>query len=312
MKIFQPKIIIYLIVLTLLIGSSLFAEVTIYPTAILNFKSKGVKQEDTDTIPLLLNAKLTNSPNLILVEREELDKILTEQELNLSGLADEKSQIKAGVLVGAKIIITGTHFKLDGSNYIVAKIISTETSKVLGVSVNGTKEVGALVAELAQKINEEIVKKGNTIVAKKISREDTIKELIAKFENKAKPSVTIKIKEESLLSTKIDPAAETELCYIYEKLGGIILNKNTDGKVPDFIITGEGFCEFSTKVGKLYCIKSRLELKVVDKNGNIVASERVVTWDVDTAENIAAKGSLEKSGTALATAIFSKIIEKSN
>ena len=79
-------------------------------------------------ISTLLNAHLSADPQIITVERAELDKALGEQELSLSGAVSAESATKVGQLTGAKVLVTGRVFSDGRDLFIVAKIIGTETS----------------------------------------------------------------------------------------------------------------------------------------------------------------------------------------
>ncbi len=66
------------------------------------------------------------------MERADIEKILGEHELGLSGTVSADSAAKIGQLTGAKVLVTGRVFKAEGELFIVAKIIGTETSRVYG------------------------------------------------------------------------------------------------------------------------------------------------------------------------------------
>jgi hypothetical protein len=55
-------------------------------------------------VATLINANLSVEPNLIIVERAELEKALGEQELGLSGTVTSDSAAKVGQLTGAKVL----------------------------------------------------------------------------------------------------------------------------------------------------------------------------------------------------------------
>ncbi len=57
--------------------------------------------------------------------------------MNLSGLANPDEATKVGHLTGAKLLVTGSVIEVDKSLYLVAKIIGTETTRVVGASVKG-------------------------------------------------------------------------------------------------------------------------------------------------------------------------------
>ena len=105
----------------------------VYPAAILPFQERGRDAKDQGSkVTDLLFAKLSVDPGLMLVDREDIKKVLEEHELNLSGLVNPQQATKVGQLTGAKLLITGSVLQVDNSVYLIAKIIGTETSRVVG------------------------------------------------------------------------------------------------------------------------------------------------------------------------------------
>src|SRR5438046_1392865 len=73
--------------------------------AVLDFQTSGGKLEKKGSeAAVLLNAQLSAAPNLILVERQELEKLFGEQELGLSGTVTPDTAAKVGALTGAKVL----------------------------------------------------------------------------------------------------------------------------------------------------------------------------------------------------------------
>src|ERR1035437_2525921 len=123
--------------------------------AIFDFESKDEAVRDLGPkVATLLNAHLSAEPQIITVERAELEKVLGEQELGLSGTVSPDTAAKVGHLTGAKVLVTGRVFKADKELILVAKIIGTETSRVYGELVKGTAaaSITDLSSELAKKI----------------------------------------------------------------------------------------------------------------------------------------------------------------
>ncbi len=69
-----------------------------------------------------------------LVERKDLQEILAELELQLSGLADEESAAKVGRLLGAEVLVAGTLFEKDGGYELFLKLLRVETAEVLSAA----------------------------------------------------------------------------------------------------------------------------------------------------------------------------------
>src|ERR1051325_8184982 len=92
--------------------------------AVFDFESKDEAVRDLGPkVATLVNATLSAEPQLITVERAELEKILGEHEWGLSGTVTPDSAAKVGHLTGAKVLVAGRVFKADKNLIIVAKII---------------------------------------------------------------------------------------------------------------------------------------------------------------------------------------------
>src|ERR1039457_3779481 len=57
-------------------------------------------------VATLVNADLSVEPQIITVERADLEKVLGEQELGLPGTVSPASAAKVGQLTGAKVLVT--------------------------------------------------------------------------------------------------------------------------------------------------------------------------------------------------------------
>src|SRR5439155_3252956 len=170
-------------------------------------------------VATLIGAQLSADPHIITVERAELEKIIGEQELGLSGTVSPETAAKVGHLTGAKVLVTGRVFRADKELLMVAKIIGTETSRVYGELVKGGAQtsISDLSAELAKKIAATVAQKGNTLVAKVETRAERIDKIKNKLKHKNLPSVSVKLGERHFGQPVIDPAAQTELGLILQE-----------------------------------------------------------------------------------------------
>ena len=242
-----------------------------------------------------------------MVEREDISKILQELELNASGMVNPQQAAKVGELSGAKILITGSVFKSGSKTFIIAKIIGTETSRVLGASINGTQELDVMAQQLGQKIAETISKQGGEIMPKIVTSEDTIKELTEKLGTAPRPALYIKIKEEQIGRPVIDPAAETELKLICQKLNFKLVD---NPEAADVLVSGEAISQFGASHGALNSVRARLEVKAVDKNGNILGVDRQTAVCVGMAESITGKDALQRAALQLAPRFIPNLVKK--
>jgi TolB-like protein len=309
------------------------AVATMVPVAILPFQDRGGEAGQRAVVPGgpptgdaakvtdLLFAELVAEPALVLIEREDIRKLLDEQELSLTGLANPAEATRVGQLTGAKMLVTGSIVRADNSLYLVAKIIGTETSRVLGASVKGTArdDLGKLTDGLAAEIVKVVTERGSELLPKVVTREDRLANLKKALPAGDRPPVLVEIAERHLApavaiaaaggAAAIDPAAETEVT-LFAKEGGFEVIDAREGKRSNaaVLLQGEAFSEPAGRHGNLLSAKARLELKAVDQaTGQVIAIDRQTTVATDLSENIAAKTALQEAAAAVAERLLPKV-----
>jgi hypothetical protein len=278
--------------------------------AVFDFESKDEAVRDLGPkVAALVSANLSADPQIITVERAELEKVLGEQELGLSGTVSTESAAKVGNLTGAKVLVTGRVFAIDKGLTLVAKIIGTETSRVYGEVVNGKPgaNLADLSAELAKKIAADVTQKADTLVAKVESRDQIIERILKSLKEGPRPAVLIRLPESHFGLPVIDPAGETELSFILQKAGFTVVDDKSDKK-PDIEITGQAFSAYGMRKGNLISCKSRIEVKVQERvGGKILAQDSQTSVAVDIAEQTAAKTALQNAADQLAVRLLPKL-----
>jgi TolB-like protein len=284
----------------------------ILTVAVFDFQSQDENVRDLGPkVATLVNANLSTEPNLITVERTELEKALSEQELGLSGNVTPDSAAKVGQLTGAKVLVTGRVFKTDNELIVVAKIIGTETSRVYGemVSGNAGASITDLSAQLAKKIAVAVAQKGDTLVAKVESHDERIAKIKKELAGKKLPLVSVDIHERHFGQPVIDPAAQTELSLILQQCGFTVTDNGSTNK-PAIEISGDAFSAYGMRKGNLISCKSRVEIKARDvATGNLLLVDRQTSVGVDVAEQSAAKTALENATNELAERIIPKLVQ---
>jgi hypothetical protein len=281
--------------------------------AVLDFQVSGRDFEKKGSeAAILLNAKLSAAPSLILVERQEIDKILGEQELGLSGNVTPDTAAKIGQLTGAKVIVTGRVFGTDNKYYVVAKIIGTETSRVYGETVTfaSPDALDGAVNELAPKILAIIEKHGDALLAKVEDPEARLERLKKLVQGVKLPSVSIQITEQHINHAVIDPAAQTEMMLVLKQAGFEVIDPATSRKQADVAVSGEAFSEMAGRHGNLISCRSRVEIKVTQTaDGKLLLADRQTDVASDIAESVAGKTSLQDAALKLLDRIVPVLVK---
>jgi len=284
-----------------------------YPVAVFPFQERGAGVKDYGgKISDILFASLSANPDLLLVDRAELDKMLTEFHLNLSGTVNAKEATQIGQLTGAKILVTGSVFEAGRSLYLTAKVIGTETTRVVGEQVKGntTDDLGALADQLAGKVAHRILAEAGQLVAKPLVEKEAIEALKTQLLDAKKPSIYICINEHHVGQPTVDPAAQTEMSLFCKETGFTVVDTTATKPAPIQLL-GEGFSEMATRIGELVSVRARLEVKVLDPATNhVLAIDRQTVIVVDLSEQIAGKSALQKAAAMIAERLLPKLVEK--
>ena len=286
----------------------------VYPAAILSFKEQGSGAKDYGAkVSDIVFATLAADPALWLVDRADLQRTLQEHELNLSGIVSPEQAVQVGKLTGAKILVTGSIVDADKTLYLVAKIIGTETSRVLGATVKGksSDDIGTLAEQLGKEVADVIHKQADQLVAKEVKMADRVAALKTKLGDAKRPIVTVKITERHVGQATIDPAAETEMTLFCKETGFEVLDPAAAEKKADIRIEGEGFSEFAMRHGNLISVKARVEIKAIDRQTDkVIAIDRQTAVVVDVTEQVAGKTALQEAAAQIAERMLPKLVKQ--
>jgi len=152
----RPLLLAVLTVLTAASGAMAQPTGTIR-VAVLYFDYEGKDEELVHLrkgLASMLISDLSASAGVELVERGDLEKVLSELKLQRSRHFDKRTVARVGRGLGAQLIVTGRYFVFRGKLAVNAKVIDVETFAVKGVrSARPTDEFFSLEQELAGKID---------------------------------------------------------------------------------------------------------------------------------------------------------------
>jgi|GEM_PF-3497650 len=143
--------------------------------AVLDVTSRTVMKEvDRLFLTERIQIELSKYKGLTIVERIELKRIIDEQKLQLSGIA-EKDAVKIGNLIGADKIVTGSLTEVDGSFFLTVKVIDVGTSEIDfidQISGESTPELSDKIKEIAKNIAQTLFKENVVLRQEETPREE--------------------------------------------------------------------------------------------------------------------------------------------
>lgn len=106
--------------------------------AIIDFNNNSITTDQAQLEPLgrglssLMINHLNGSTDLKVVERERLQWLLSELDLQQSGRVDQETAVRAGKLLGATSVLLGDFMKMDRRNMVInVRLVKVETGEVL-------------------------------------------------------------------------------------------------------------------------------------------------------------------------------------
>jgi TolB-like protein len=282
----------------------------VLPVALLAFEERDKSAKDLGAkVTDLLFAKLAAKPTLFLVDRTDIKKVLDEQALNLSGAVKADEATKVGQLTGARLLVTGSVVQVEKKVYLVAKVISSETGRVAGASVDGVQsdDLGALVGKLADAIDDTITKQGEKLVPKPVRVKDRVAELNKKLGKSTRPSLALQVRERYFGLPSGAASVHTELARFARETGFELLESGP----ADVIISGEGICSVGGPVGtRMVSVQARVALRAEErKSGRILASDQQTVVIVDLSEQFAGSQALQEATARLAERMLPRCVE---
>ncbi len=119
----KSALVLALLALFLHAGASR-AEMTL---AVADFKAVGCPFFLGGAVAEQIRGRLSEQPEWIVVEKAQVAAVAAEQRLNLSGLVDDETAVKAGKYLGARYVIVGSVNGMGGMVTLSARLVDVET-----------------------------------------------------------------------------------------------------------------------------------------------------------------------------------------
>lgn len=136
--------------------------------AVFDFEADNVSKQTALLTSSKMRTELANQGRMIILERNEMDKILTEQGKNLAECTQEGCAVQMGEILDAEKIIIGRVSRTGKRIIVMAKFIDMESGKIdfakdLTLDDVGEDKLTDYISNLADKLSAELVLVGSVI-----------------------------------------------------------------------------------------------------------------------------------------------------
>lgn len=98
--------------------------------AVAEFSGRNVSSMEAAIISDFLRAELVNTEQFTVLDRQNMETVLSEHKFQLTGCTTEECAVQMGKLLGVKKMVTGNLAKLLDKFYVVINILDVETGKI--------------------------------------------------------------------------------------------------------------------------------------------------------------------------------------
>lgn len=105
-------------------------EMVLAVTPLVNESDEAEEEKIGESVSEFLGDRFINY-GINIVEREQLETLLDEMELALSGVVDNDQAVEIGEMAGASVVLIGSVNRLGENFNIVARLVDVETSEVI-------------------------------------------------------------------------------------------------------------------------------------------------------------------------------------
>jgi TolB-like protein len=129
--------------------------------AVLPFENKSGMAEITSTVQDKMITSLYSLKRFKIIERSQIDKVLSEQKLGMTGAIDPAKAVKVGKIIGVDAILMGSISSSGSGVGMDARLIDTETGTVITAKdayspQNNLQDVKSMATDIAIQIYNDI------------------------------------------------------------------------------------------------------------------------------------------------------------
>ena len=139
--------------------------------AVIDFEQKAFQEfqgkQIGEIVAEWLITSLANTGRFEVVERSQLQKVLKEQQLGISGMINQETAAKVGELLGVKVIVSGSVIQIGNTYDVNARLINVQDGSIIkaerirGVGLDGVER---LMDSLADSFKKEFPLEGYVVM----------------------------------------------------------------------------------------------------------------------------------------------------
>jgi len=165
MEIVNVKKCLSIPLLILMVTTSVQAQINI---AVLNFTARGVGETETQVVSDRIRIAVQQSAAFRVVEREYMNRILTEQKFQQSGCVESACMVEVGKILAVQQIVGGSLSKIGNQYIIEAKIIDVQSGLIItNVAKDFSGEFETLLSRTVPEVAAQLLKAPQKIPAPK-------------------------------------------------------------------------------------------------------------------------------------------------
>jgi len=139
--------------------------------AVIDFEQKGLQEfkgrQIGEIVAEWLTTSLVRTGRFDVVERAQMQKILKEQQLGMTGMISQETAAKVGELLGVKVIVTGSVIQIGNTFDVNARLINVEDGSIIKaekIRAPGLEAVERLMDSLADLIKKDFPIEGFVVL----------------------------------------------------------------------------------------------------------------------------------------------------
>lgn len=259
---------IFLFAITIGLAQAEPAPKPVFPTAIFPFDARGKDVSDMGLVVSdMIFKELTKDSQFLLVDSAAAKKATDATALERSNDVDVKEASQVGQELGAQLVVVGSVVQTEETIYLIAKIISTENTHVLGANVKGKPgdNLAVLAEALAEKISEKIDSERPMLLAPVHSLEDRSSALNATLGAVPRPDLILTVQEHHVGDANVDAVVEVDMQRIFTSCGFSVTNTMADSVDTGINVDVKAVSEVALQRSDVVSVRAWVECKVTDR-----------------------------------------------